>query len=139
MVQKNYQPGKSIKVLEEPVAVYTPRNYYYLSHAAISKKYIKNVLQLSRLSLTELIGILPISIDSYKRKSNFMPSVTEKVLEIEEVYKKGLSAFGESFYQWMNSTNIAMGNIVPKTLLGNSFGIRILLDEICRIEHGIFA
>jgi len=65
--------------------------------------------------------------------------VTEKVLEIEEVYRHGLEAFGESFYQWMNTENIGLGGVAPKTLLNNSFGIRLLLDEIGRLEYGVLA
>ena len=87
----------------------------------------------------ELISILPISIDTYKRKLAFNPPVTEKVLEIEEVYRKGIDVFGDSFHQWMNTQNIALGSVAPKTLLKNSFGVRLLLNEIGRLEHGILA
>lgn len=126
-------------ILEEPSAAYVSNNYYKLAHAGISKNYIKHVIKKARLSVNDLISILPISIDTYKRKNIFMPPVTEKVLQIEEVYSRGLDAFGESFYPWMETNNVALGNIEPKILLSNSFGIRILLDEIGRIEHGILS
>jgi putative toxin-antitoxin system antitoxin component (TIGR02293 family) len=126
-------------IIEDPVASYATSSFYQLSANAISKKYIKQVLLLSQLTVAELIGIIPISIDTYKRKKEFNPAVTEKVLEIEEVYRKGLEVFGESFYQWMNTENIALGGVAPKTLLNNSFGIRLLLDEIGRLEYGVLA
>lgn len=126
-------------ILKEPVASYATGSFYQLSVQNISKNYIKQILILSQLSVLELISIIPISIDTYKRKSDFNPTVTEKVLEIEEVYRKGLDAFGESFHQWMNSENIALGSVAPKTLLKNSFGIRLLLDEIGRLEYGVLA
>jgi len=114
-------------------------SFFLLSSQTVSKSYIKKVLKLSKLSVTELISILPISIDTYKRKVVFNNSVTEKVLEIEEVYRKGLDAFGDSFYVWMVTENIALGGTPPKALLQNSFGIRLLLDEIGKLEHGVLA
>uniref|UniRef100_UPI004047BF6B antitoxin Xre/MbcA/ParS toxin-binding domain-containing protein n=1 Tax=Roseivirga sp. TaxID=1964215 RepID=UPI004047BF6B len=127
------------QVLEEPSLVYGHFNYFDLATRDISKNYVKQILNISQLSLSELMDIIPISIDTYKRKNEFNPPVTEKILEIEEVYKTGLNAFGESFHTWMNTPNQAMAGAIPKKLLSNSFGVRKLLDEIGRIEHGVLA
>ena len=132
-------PSVPNSLLEEPAPYYDPTGNYQLAARAISKKYIKHVMSLSHLSVSDLIGIIPVSLDTYKRKNEFNPSVTEKILEVEEVYRKGLEAFGEKFHQWMNTENIALGSIYPKQLLSNSFGIRMLLDQIGRMEHGILA
>jgi putative toxin-antitoxin system antitoxin component (TIGR02293 family) len=126
-------------ILEEPTVVYASASFFELSMRDISKNYIKQILQLSKLSVLELISIIPISIDTYKRKITFNPPVTEKILEIEEVYRTGIDVFGDSFHQWMDTQNIALGGVAPKALLNNSFGIRLLLDEIGRIEHGVLA
>ena len=126
-------------ILNEPTIGYSPGSFFELSMRDISKNYIKQILQLTKFKVLDLIAILPISIDTYKRKNEFNPAVTEKVLEIEEVYRKGIEAFGDSFHQWMDTKNIALGGIAPKTLLINSFGIRIILNEIGRLEHGILA
>ena len=130
--------GKN-SIIDEPAASYAISSFYQLSGHTISKRYIKQVLLLSQLTVADLIGIIPISIDTYKRKREFSPAVTEKVLEIEEVYRNGLEAFGESFHQWMSTENIALGGVTPKNLLNNSFGIRLLLDEIGRLEYGVLA
>ena len=137
----NYKRTREEKnsILNEPAVSYATSSYYQLSTRSISKNYIKQVLQLAKLTAADLISIIPISIDTYKRKREFNPAVTEKILEIEEVYRKGIEVFGESFYQWMNAENIALGGVTPKTLLSNSFGIRLLLDEIGRLEYGVLA
>ena len=134
--QKN---DKSPGVLNDPIEGYMSIDFFQLASQAISKAYIKRVIKESRLSLTEFIDIIPISIDTYKRKVVFNPPVTEKVLEVEQVYKNGLEAFGEGFYDWMESTNPSLGYKKPKELLVNSFGIRQLIAEIGRIEHGVLA
>ncbi len=132
-------PESEPAVLRDPRLITYSDQYYNMAYSGISKNYIRQVLHQSKLTLDELVQIIPISIDTYKRKTEFKPPVTEKVLEIQEVYTKGLAAFGESFYDWMDTTNVALGNIPPKQLLQNSFGIRILLDEIGRMEHGVLA
>lgn len=126
-------------MLHEPVVAYEEANYYALADRSISKSYIQRIVALSGLTLTELIDLLPISIDTYKRKTMFHPPVTEKVLEIEEVYRAGIEAFGEEFHAWMNTENVALGGIKPKQMLSNSFGIRTLLNQIGRMQHGILA
>ncbi len=139
MVERYKVPEQKFRILEEPVSGYVSADYYNLANRGISKKYLKFVLKQAKLSVEEFIKILPISIDTYKRKTEFNSTVSEKVLEVEEVYRKGTAAFGDSFYDWMSTTNVALGNVQPKKLLTNSFGIRMLLDEIGRMEHGILA
>ena len=138
---KNYNQTQQTQnaILNEPSLNYASGSFFELSMRAISKNYIKQILRLSKLSVLELISILPISIDTYKRKLAFNPPVTEKVLEIEEVYRKGIDAFGDSFHQWMDTENLALGGVAPKSLLQNSFGVRLLLNEIGRLEHGVLA
>jgi len=136
---KKYKNDPAINILEEPAVAFAQVNYFDLATKAISKNYIKQILNISKLSLSDLIQIIPISIDTYKRKTQFGPAVTEKILEIEEVYRTGLEAFGEGFYSWMNSENIALGGIKPKKLLSNSFGVRRLMEQIGRMEHGVLS
>ena len=85
------------------------------------------------------MNIIPISIDTYKRKTASNPSITEKILEIEEVYRTGLDAFGEGFLVWMATENVVLDVIVLKKLLSYSFGVRQLLDKISRMEHRVLA
>ncbi len=134
-----YKTPEDKSALQEPLIAYGHTNYYRLAQRNISKDYIKHVLVISKLTISELITLIPISVDTYKRKSEFNPAVTEKILEIEEVYRKGIEAFGEGFHQWMNTENIALGGVIPKALLSNSFGTRRLLNEIGRMEHGVLA
>jgi len=139
-MEKYSQSKKSnLQILEDPSVCYISGSFFELSMHNISKNYIKKILQLTKLTLLELISIVPISIDTYKRKTTFKPPVTEKILEIEEVYRKGIDVFGITFHKWMDTENIALGSIIPKSLLKNSFGTRLLLDEIGKIEYGVLA
>lgn len=136
-IEYSIEEDRSHKV-HEPFASYQA-DYFALANQGIDKEYIKKVSKTTNLTLTELMEILPISMDTFKRKVSFDSNVAEKILEIEEVYKEGMDAFGEGFPQWMDTSNVGLGNIKPKTLLVNSFGVRRLLDQIGRIKHGILA
>ncbi|REE01757.1 antitoxin Xre/MbcA/ParS toxin-binding domain-containing protein [Marinoscillum furvescens] len=138
MAKYSQQPDP-VNILSEPTVAYGQVSFYTLAAKATSKSYIKYLLGFTKMTVEELIELLPVSIDTYKRKKVFQPPVTEKILEIEEVYREGLDAFGEGFYQWMQTPNITFGNVPPKKLLQNSFGIRMLLQQIGRMQHGVLA
>jgi putative toxin-antitoxin system antitoxin component (TIGR02293 family) len=62
-------------------------------------------------------------------------------LQIEILYSKGEEVFGdrENFTKWLETNNLALGDILPLDLLKTSFGIQLLIDEFTRIEHGVLA
>jgi putative toxin-antitoxin system antitoxin component (TIGR02293 family) len=82
------------------------------------------------------------TIQRYKKENkSFDPLYSERILQIELLYKKGIDVFGiaDNFYTWMDTVSIPLGNVKPKQLLDTSFGIDAVYDELGRIEHGIFA
>ncbi len=74
-------------------------------------------------------------------KIDFSPIYSEKIIEIQLLFNKGVEVFGntENFHNWLNSKSIALGGINPISLLDNTFGIMMLDDELTRIEHGVLA
>jgi len=76
-----------------------------------------------------------------KEKISFDPIYSERIIEIQLLFNKGLDVFGDkdNFYNWLKSKSIALGGISPVSLLDNTFGIMMLKDELTRIEHGILA
>jgi putative toxin-antitoxin system antitoxin component (TIGR02293 family) len=65
----------------------------------------------------------------------------ERIIEISLLFRHGNTVFGSaaSFQQWLSLPCPALGNIQPANLLDSAFGIRLLREELIRIEHGIFA
>jgi len=82
------------------------------------------------------------SLHRYKAENgfNFKPTHTEKILEMAELTKVGLGVFGtmDAFKLWLNTPNYALGGMKPMELLLDSFGKNLVLDELIRVEHGIF-
>jgi putative toxin-antitoxin system antitoxin component (TIGR02293 family) len=111
-----------------------------ISFAAFMK-----LLDKSPFSISEWSSFLHLSertMQRYKKEEKvFDPIYSEKILEITLLCNKGVEVFGNSerFNSWLSATNIALGNVRPKELLDNTFGISLLKDEIGRIEHGVLA
>ncbi|HEY4785254.1 MAG TPA: MbcA/ParS/Xre antitoxin family protein, partial [Bacteroidales bacterium] len=66
---------------------------------------------------------------------------SEKALLISNLYGKGSQLFGsiDNFKEWMDTSNIALGNVKPKEYLDTFSGIEYLTEELGRIEHGFMA
>jgi putative toxin-antitoxin system antitoxin component (TIGR02293 family) len=99
----------------------------------------------SPFSFREWSSYLHLSERSMQRyrneKKTFDPLQSEKIIEIALLYNKGIEVFGNSdrFDAWLTTENLSLGNIRPKTLLDNSFGIHMVKDELIRIEYGVLA
>ncbi len=99
----------------------------------------------SPFKLAEWAAFLHISERTMQRyekeKRRFDALQSEKIIEIALLYKNGVAVFGkkEHFDTWLESTLPSLGNVTPKSLLDSSFGIRLLRDELIRIEHGVLA
>lgn len=96
-------------------------------------------------TLPEWSGFLHISertLQRYKKEARTFDALqSEKILQIVLLYSLGTDVFGskDQFNSWLDSDNIALGKIKPKSLLDNAFGINLLKDELTRIEHGVLA
>ena len=110
----------------------------------IPKKVIDHLMQRIGLNESEMAGILHVSKRTLQRRAPreiLNPEQTERIIELAKVYSKGEEVLGEigQFADWMDQKLLALGNKKPKEFLDTSIGIRILLDELGRIEHGVYS
>ena len=82
------------------------------------------------------------TLQRYRKEKDhvFKQMQSEKIFELAEVVNMGNIVFDtpEHFIIWLNSPSLALGKNKPIDLLDNSYGKDIVLDELNRIEHGIF-
>jgi putative toxin-antitoxin system antitoxin component (TIGR02293 family) len=96
-------------------------------------------------NLSEWAQMLHISERTLQRQKKdtraFQGLEAERVIEIALLFRFGRSVFGTDthFRQWLDLPCVALGNIRPFSLLESAFGIRLLREELIRIEHGVFA
>jgi putative toxin-antitoxin system antitoxin component (TIGR02293 family) len=107
-------------------------------------KNLSHLMNTTGLSLQQISGLLHISertLHRYKDDSIFNPEISERILELAKIYAKGQEVFGnmETFNQWMHFPSWALNNRTPLSFLDTSIGVKMIEDEIGRIEHGVLA
>lgn len=90
----------------------------------------------------EFLDLSTKSLQRYKQADKvFRPLQSEKIIEMAEVTKNGLEVFDDmdKFKLWLETPNYALGSQKPQELLKDSYGKELVLSELTRIHHGIFA
>ena len=89
----------------------------------------------------DFLDISTKTLQRYKTSEDhlFKSIYSEKIIELAEVTKIGMDVFGttEKIELWLNTPNYALGNVLPKTLLKDSYGKELVVGELVRINHGI--
>lgn len=110
----------------------------------IPRRVLKQLAAGLALNLHELAELLPVTertLQRYKPGQHLSPVVSEHALQLAEVVSQGQEVFGdrETFHAWLRQPSTALRGTEPLKLLSSRYGIGIVLDELGRIEHGIFA
>ena len=110
----------------------------------VPKKALDNLINITGISSAEMSAIMRTSertLRRYSPKQKLNAEQSERVIELAKIYSRGEQVFGtlDAFKEWMNGSVMALGNKKPKEFLDTSMGIEMLMDELGRIEHGIFA
>jgi putative toxin-antitoxin system antitoxin component (TIGR02293 family) len=88
------------------------------------------------------LGISTKSLQRNKVKEDFIfkPLQSEKIFELAEVTSLGNAVFDTEaqFYLWLNTPSFALGNLQPIELLKDSYGKEMVVNELNKIDQGIF-
>ena len=115
-----------------------------LARKGISKQSLLKLSEVAGLTLKELADLLPVSLRTIQRCSEedlLDPSVSEHALLIAELIADAGDIFhsSEDIKSWLKSPLIGLGGIQPVTLLDTSFGIRLVREELGRLEYGVYS
>jgi len=115
-----------------------------LANQGLTKVAVSNLARHLSLSLKDMAALLPIterSLQRYTARHHLNQTVSEQVLQIAGVVARGTEVFGgkDRFLAWANQPSTALSNKRPLELLGSRFGTGLVLDELGRMEHGIFS
>lgn len=110
----------------------------------VQKEAMENLMDITGISSSEMAALIRTSdrnLRRYGSHEKLNPEQSERIIELARLYSRGEEVFGslDAFKEWMDSPVMALGNKKPKTFLDTSLGIDILMNELGRIEHGIFA
>lgn len=104
---------------------------------------IKKTVPFSDEDWAALLNISTKSLQRYAQEEDFLfkPIHSEKIVEIAEVTNLGNEVFDNQiqFDLWLHTPCYALGSTAPIEMLSDSYGKEMVLEELHKIDHGIFA
>ena len=127
-----------------PVKFTTDFDLLKLTREGLPKKVLTALAKKVSLTLQELAVIMHISertLQRYDDNEVVKTEYAEKAIELARLYTRGEEVFGsmDKFKLWMKTPGYVFRNETPVSLLDTSVGFDMVLRELGRIEHGIFA
>ena len=139
-----YKPHSKISKVHEPLVSFSPVKSMSLVKDFNYKEF-KKIADKVPFTLQEWSDILHISertLHRYARANSSFPfSVTDRVLQIDKVIKRGIAVFGnlDKFINWLRSNPYMLEGRLSLQALRSIDGINLVLTQLGRIEHGLFA
>ncbi|WP_168058448.1 type II toxin-antitoxin system Xre/ParS family antitoxin [Candidatus Manganitrophus noduliformans] len=130
------------KVFHKQLKSYT--DVIEMSKEGITKASLMDFVRFLNFSPDQFARLLPITlrtIQRYSGKQRFSPTVSEHIIQLVFLVGKGIEVFGslEKFMSWFNAPSQALGGNVPSDLVSLKTGTQMVMDELGRIEHGVYA
>jgi putative toxin-antitoxin system antitoxin component (TIGR02293 family) len=103
--------------------------------------HLANYLSFSWKQVAELLPVTERTLQRYSLNQHFNPVVSEQVLHIAEVLAKGTDVFQEKkkLLLWLNTPHKVFSGKTPFIMLGSRFGTELVLEELGRIEFGVYS
>jgi putative toxin-antitoxin system antitoxin component (TIGR02293 family) len=137
---KTFLGGKSTSFQE----VTSKHQFISIIKGGIEKKSLDYLMEKTGLTSEEMASIIHTSertLRRYTDDTKLNPEQSERIIELARLYARGSEVFGSlpAFNNWINKSILALGGKMPKSFFDTSMGIEIIMEELGRIEHGIFA
>lgn len=103
-------------------------------------RYVFKTLGLDVKQMSDIIGITDSTFQrNLKDKKTLNINQSEKVLEAGVLLHRGLAIYGlkEAFIKWLHTETLVF-NGMPIQYIDTNIGINLIVDELNRIEFGIY-
>jgi putative toxin-antitoxin system antitoxin component (TIGR02293 family) len=115
-----------------------------MSREGVTKGSLMAFVHFLNFSPDQFARMLPITlrtIQRYSSKQKFNPAVSEHIIQLVFLVGKGIEVFGslERFMRWFNTPSKALGGNAPSNLVSLKTGAQMVMDELGRIEYGVYA
>jgi len=115
-----------------------------LSMQGVTKRSLISFMHYFKFSPDQVAGMLPVTlrtIQRYAGNQKFNAIVSEHIIQLVALMARGVRVFGdqEKFMRWFNSPSKPLGGKTPADLVYLKTGTQMVLDELGRIEYGIYA
>lgn len=123
--------------------IHSDMDLYELGKTGIPKRsliFLAGSINVSMRVISQILHVTERTIQRKKDQDRLNEALSEQIIQIAEVYSRGSDVFDspDDFQAWVNTANRALGNKTPMELLSSRYGAQMVLDELGRIEHGVF-
>jgi putative toxin-antitoxin system antitoxin component (TIGR02293 family) len=149
-------PKKAIEYFEEPILAYYTKQTHSLKASSIrtssiglarkgvSRKEIDDLMAFYLLDLEEISRLLGVSSRTLMRKDDSSVlgiHISQQVIYLILLAQKGIAIFQSKldFNDWLRTPLIALGNSKPLDYLDTGFGVQEIMNQLGRIEYGVYA
>lgn len=139
-----YKPNNKVSKVQEPLVSFALAKPMHLVKDFDYKEFkkIADKVPFTQQEWSDILHISERTLQRYaKANSSFPFSVTDRILQIDKVIKKGVDVFGnlEKFIAWIRSNPFMLEGNLSLHSLASFEGINMVLTQLGRIEHGLFA
>ena len=102
--------------------------------------HLAKALSITNKRLAELLPISKRTLERYHAKKHLDRATSQQLISLARLTARGFEVFGDpdKFVAWMNAPCTALGERTPISLIATQVGIDMVLDELGRIEHGVY-
>lgn len=109
----------------------------------VPMRAVEALLEAMGIGLQDIAGILPVSYRTLKRYSPdhlLDKDLSAHVLELGRVFVRATETFGneDRARRWLAGSCQALGGVTPLSMLDTTLGAEAVMDELVRIEHGVY-
>ena len=139
-----YKPHTKASKVQEPFVSFSIAKPIPLVKEFNYKEFkkIADKVPFTQQEWSDILHISERTLQRYaKANSTFPFSVTDRILQIDKVIKKGVEVFGnlDKFISWIRSNPFMLEGNLSLHSLATFEGINMVLTQLGRIEHGLFA
>ncbi len=140
---KKYTTEMKPSKVEEPVLEYRTVKRLPVINEFDFKRFEKTAAKIS-FTQAEWSNILHLSERTLQRYSKenktFEGIYVDRILHIDQLINLGLETFenADVFYRWLKRDKKVLGRIINFQSLYSTQGILDIIDEIGRIQHGVY-
>ena len=118
--------------------------YVKIIKVGLKSKSVNSFIEHSSLTKKQVSRMIHISERTLQRNSPdklIDTTTSERLIELTRLFHKGISVFNDKgkFITWLNRPNKSLDNQLPIELIETNLGIDLVLDELLKIEHGVFS
>src|SRR5687768_9811623 len=109
--------------------------------AGLPSKELEEIVQYLGLKTSEIARAADVSVSTVSRwepDTRIGVSGSSQFFRIDEVIRKGVDVFGglDEFSAWLRSPNLALGNVLPSTLLQSQIGVELVDEALDALHFG---